>query len=111
MRHIARILRKMGMSYQKPYVTDLKRPKDAEAIFKKKRLARAGLLKDVVLGFLDESPHYLANRENRAIAVIWYAETAEEYCEEGAGELIWILCPEWSERLFCEGFIAEKGRR
>jgi transposase len=35
MRHVARLLRKMGMSYQKPYVTDLKRPEDAEAILKK----------------------------------------------------------------------------
>jgi putative transposase len=35
MRHVARLLRKTGMSYQKPYVTDLKRPKDAEEILKK----------------------------------------------------------------------------
>jgi transposase len=35
MRHVTRLLRKMGMSYQKPYVTDLKRPEDAEEILKK----------------------------------------------------------------------------
>lgn len=35
MRHVARLLRKMGMRYQKPYVTDLKRPENAEAILKK----------------------------------------------------------------------------
>jgi transposase len=34
-RHVARLLRKMGLSYQKPYVTDLKRPEDAEEILKK----------------------------------------------------------------------------
>jgi len=34
-RHVTRILRKMGMNYQKPYVNDLKRPKDAEDILKK----------------------------------------------------------------------------
>ena len=35
LRHVARLLRKLGMRYQKPYVTDLKRPKDAETILKK----------------------------------------------------------------------------
>ena len=55
-RHVTQILRQMGMRYQKPYVNDLKRPKDAEAILKK--LKRAGLSKEVILGFLDESSHY-----------------------------------------------------
>ena len=44
------------MNYQKPYVNDLKRQKDAEDILK--RLNRAGLSKEVVLGFFDESSHY-----------------------------------------------------
>lgn len=35
MRHVPRILRKMGMRYQKPYVNDLKRPVNAEDILKK----------------------------------------------------------------------------
>jgi len=34
-RHVARILRKLGMRYQKPYVNDFRRPKDAEEILKK----------------------------------------------------------------------------
>ena len=34
-RHVPRILRKMGMRYQKPYVNDLKRPVNAEDILKK----------------------------------------------------------------------------
>lgn len=35
LRHVARILRKLGMKYQKPYVNDFRRPKDAEEILKK----------------------------------------------------------------------------
>jgi putative transposase len=35
LRHVSRILRKIGMNYQKPYVNDLKRPRDAENILKK----------------------------------------------------------------------------
>ena len=35
LRHVPRILRKMGMRYQKPYVNDLKRPVNAEDILKK----------------------------------------------------------------------------
>lgn len=35
LRHVARILRKLGMKYQKPYVNDYRRPKDAEKILKK----------------------------------------------------------------------------
>jgi len=34
-RHIPRILRKLGMKYQKPYVNDYRRPEDAEDILKK----------------------------------------------------------------------------
>lgn len=34
-RHIPRILRKLGMKYQKPYVNDYRRPKDAEERLKK----------------------------------------------------------------------------
>ena len=34
-RHVARILRKLGMNYQKPYVNDFRRPRDAEEILKK----------------------------------------------------------------------------
>ncbi|MEA2054146.1 MAG: helix-turn-helix domain-containing protein [Candidatus Thermoplasmatota archaeon] len=34
-RHIPRILRKLGMTYQKPYVNDYRRPEDAEDILKK----------------------------------------------------------------------------
>ena len=40
-RHVTRILRKMGMNYQKPYVNDLKRQKDAEDILKKIEQSRA----------------------------------------------------------------------
>lgn len=35
LRHVARILRKLGMKYQKPYVNDYRRPRDAEHILKK----------------------------------------------------------------------------
>lgn len=35
LRHVVRILRKLGMKYQKPYVNDFRRPKDAEEILKK----------------------------------------------------------------------------
>jgi len=34
-RHIPRILRKLGLRYQKPYVNDYRRPADAEEILKK----------------------------------------------------------------------------
>lgn len=34
-RHIPRVLRKMGMTYSKPYVNDYRRPEDAEEILKK----------------------------------------------------------------------------
>ena len=34
-RHIPRILRKLWMTYQKPYVNDYRRPEDAEDILKK----------------------------------------------------------------------------
>lgn len=34
-RHIPRILRKLGMNYQKPYVNDYRRPENAEDILKK----------------------------------------------------------------------------
>jgi len=39
-RHIPRILRKLGMKYQKPYVNDYRRPEDAEDILKKDLRAR-----------------------------------------------------------------------
>ncbi len=35
LRHVARILRKLGMKYQKPYVNDYRRPENAEEILKK----------------------------------------------------------------------------
>jgi len=35
LRHVARILRKLGMKYQKPYVNDFRKPKNAEKILKK----------------------------------------------------------------------------
>jgi len=35
LRHVARILRKLGMKYQKPYVNDFRKPKNAEEILKK----------------------------------------------------------------------------
>jgi len=35
LRHITRILRKLGMKYQKPYVNDYRRPENAEEILKK----------------------------------------------------------------------------
>ena len=35
LRHVARILRKLGMKYQKPYVNDYRRPENAEKILKK----------------------------------------------------------------------------
>ena len=35
LRHIPRLLRKLGMMYQKPYVNDYRRPDDAEEILKK----------------------------------------------------------------------------
>ena len=35
LRHIPRLLRKLGMMYQKPYVNDYSRPEDAEGILKK----------------------------------------------------------------------------
>lgn len=35
LRHIPRLLRKLGMMYQKPYVNDYRRPEDAEEILKK----------------------------------------------------------------------------
>jgi Transposase and inactivated derivatives len=35
LRHIPRILRKLGMKYQKPYVHDYRRPEDAEEMLKK----------------------------------------------------------------------------
>ena len=34
-RHIPRILRKLGLRYQKPFVNDYRRPVDAEGILKK----------------------------------------------------------------------------
>jgi len=34
-RHIPRILRKLGLKYQKPYVNDYRRPENAEEILKK----------------------------------------------------------------------------
>ena len=39
-RHIPRILRKLGMKYQKPYVNDYRRPEVAEDILKKDLRAR-----------------------------------------------------------------------
>lgn len=35
LRHVARILRKLGMKYQKPYVNDFRKPKNAQEILKK----------------------------------------------------------------------------
>ena len=35
LRHIPRLLRKLGMMYQKPYVNDYRRPENAEEILKK----------------------------------------------------------------------------
>jgi len=40
LRHIPRILRKLGMTYSKPYVNDYQRPEDAEEILKKDYRAR-----------------------------------------------------------------------
>ena len=40
LRHIPRLLRKLGMMYQKPYVNDYRRPDDAEEILKKDYRAR-----------------------------------------------------------------------
>jgi transposase len=42
-RHVSRILREMGMNYQKLYVNDLKRPANAEDILKK--TVQSGILK------------------------------------------------------------------
>lgn len=35
-RHVSRILRKIGMNYQKPYENDYRKPKNADEILKKK---------------------------------------------------------------------------
>ena len=53
-RHIPRILRKLGLRYQKPFVNDYRRPVDAEEILKK-RLLETPLDSKAIIGLADET--------------------------------------------------------
>jgi len=64
-KHVTRILRKLGMKYQKPYVNDFRRPRDAEEILKK-RLEEVNI-DNAIIGFLDES----SQNVNTNITILW----------------------------------------
>jgi transposase len=65
LRHVARILRGLGMSHSKPYVNDYRKPCNAEDLLRESiKEAAKDLPNDTVVGFLDEaSPQTTDNRQ------------------------------------------------